>query len=386
MDKPTVAVIFGSRTTEHDVSIITALPSIIKPLKLTQKYNVVPVYIDKTGKWFCDPVLADLNFFTSGKINQYIDKHRPISIEFNNGLNLIKTGLRNQVIEVDVVFPALHGTHGEDGEVMALCELANIPYVGCDASSSSIAMDKITSKQVVLSDGILTPKFVSFMKNEFEANKNIWLNKIEDSLKYPLFVKPSHLGSSIGIAKVLNRNELENSLEVALYYDDKALAEEAVDNLIEVTLPIMGNNLLTPALLERPILHAEDFFDFETKYMQGGKKGKNETKNGAQAYSELPAKLPQHLYKLAEKTGLEAYRALGCSGIARIDMLIDAKTEKVYFNEVNPLPGGLYSHNWNQAGISNVELVTKLVDLAYEKFNAKKDLTRSFETSYLNQF
>ena len=152
----------------------------------------------------------------------------------------------------------------------------------------------------------------------------------------------------------------------------------------------MGNDHPQPALLEKPMTQPEDFFDFETKYMQGGKKGKGKGgksgAKGAQGYSQIPAELPNGIYEKAEKVGLDVYSALGCSGIARVDMLIDKKTGKVYFNEVNPLPGGLYAHNWNKAGVSNVELVQKLIDFARERAASRLSLTTTFNTNYLKQF
>ena len=386
MSKPNVAVIFGSRSTEHDVSIITAVASIIKPLELSGEYNVIPVYIAKDGKWYSDESLKDINKFSSGKFQDHLAKLKPISISFNSGLNLIKTGLKNRVINIDVVFPATHGTHGEDGELMAICEMAGVAYVGCNVSASSIAMDKVSAKQIAASSGIAIAKFMHFSKYEFSKDSAKFLKDIKNNLKLPLFVKPSHLGSSIGISRVTNFDELQNAIEVALHYDDKVLVEEGVNNLIEVTLPIIGNEELTPALLEQPMLHSEDFFDFETKYLQGGKKGKNKGSSGSQGYSIIPAKLPKDLYAKAESTGLAVYRAIGCTGIARVDMLIDTKADKVYFNEVNPLPGGLYSHNWNKAGINNIELVTRLIDLAVELHTTKKSIETVFSTNYLSQF
>ena len=173
----------------------------------------------------------------------------------------------------------------------------------------------------------------------------------------------------------------------SIHYDDKVIVEEAVQNLIEVTLPIMGNDDPSPALLEQPLTKSEEFFDFDTKYLQGGKKGKSGAKaKGAQGYSKIPADLAEAVYNKAEKVGIDVYKALGCSGIARVDMLIDDRSKQVYFNEVNPLPGGLYAHNWRAAGISNVELVSKLIVLAKERFNERQALTTSFNTNYLQQF
>ena len=389
MKKPTVGVFFGSRSTEHDVSIITAIASVVKPLELADKYEVMPVYIAKDGKWYADEALKDIKLFTSGKITEWCAKQKPIAVLFENGLTLVKQDRKKREIHIDIAFPALHGTHGEDGEVMAVFELANIPYVGCGVAASEIAMDKVLAKQVAIANNIATPKSVYFTKYEFEHDPDAWVTKVNRTLQYPLFVKPAHLGSSIGISRVTDPKDLLNAIEVATHYDDRALVEEAVQNLIEVTLPVMGNDEPKPALLERPMTKSEDFFDFNTKYMQGGKKGKGGGKSGeqgAQGYSQVPADLPNALYAKAEAVGLAVYTALGCSGMARIDMLIDSKKGEVFYNEVNPLPGSLYSHNWNKAGVSNVALVTSLIDLALERHTSREHLATVFDTNYLQQF
>lgn len=389
MNKQTVAVVFGSRSAEHDVSIVTALASVIKPLELSGKYTVVPVYIAKDGRWFSSPKLKDIRLFTSGKIDTFLKSEKPILLEIGSGLTLVSQGLRPKKTKVDIVFPATHGTHGEDGELMAVLEMASVPYVGCGVTASVLAMDKVLSKLMAQVSDIPTPKFIHFTKHEYENDHTRFVKAINASLKYPLFVKPAHLGSSIGITRVTDKGELENAIEVALHYDDRALVEEAVPNLIEVTVPIMGNEELAPAMVEQPLLHTEDFFDFDTKYMQGGKKGKGGGKKGsqgAQGYSKLPAEIPKDLYEGSLKTAKSVYRALGCSGIARVDLLIDSKTKKIYFNEVNPLPGGLYAHNWRAAGISSVDLVEKLLALGMERFKEKAKLETTFSTNYLQQF
>lgn len=387
----TIAVIFGGRSTEHDVSIITALASVIKPLELTKKFQVEPIYISKEGSWYWDQRLKDIAMYQSGEIENLMRKAPKVHLLFDDGLTLVKSSQfagRKMYKKIDVVFPAMHGTHGEDGELMGLLQMAHVPFVGCDMASSVIAMDKVLAKQITESSGIESTPWMWFYSSQLSRDHSSIVKQIE-KLKYPLFVKPAHLGSSIGITKVDSKDQLNNALEVAAHYDDKVIVEQGVQNLIEVTLPIIGNETLRPALLEQPMVHAEDFFDFETKYMQGGKKGKGGAKGGkqgAQGYSRIPADLPEDLYKKAEKVGLDSYRAIGCSGIARIDMLIDGATKKVLFNEVNPLPGSLYSHNWNQAGLSNVELVSELVRLAEEKHATKQKISTAFATSYLRQF
>lgn len=388
----TVAVIFGGRSAEHDVSIVTAIASIIKPLELTKKYRVEAVYIAKNGAWYWSDKLKDIELFSSGGIQDFLHRTQPASVQFDGGMTLVKaSGIagRKQARKIDIVFPATHGTYGEDGSLMGLLDMAGIPYVGCGVSASAVAMDKVLAKQLAVANGIATSKFLTFTKADLERQPGEAVKGVKKALKYPVFVKPAHLGSSIGISRAKDDTELRNALEVAAHYDDKVIVEEAVANVIEVTLPIMGNDRPQPALLEKPLTQAEDFFDFDTKYMQGGKKGKGQkgqSAKGAQGYSQIPAQVPEEVYVRAETTGAAIYKAFGCSGIARVDMLIDAKTKRVYFNEVNPLPGGLYAHNWNRAGISNVELVQKLIAFAKERHAQRQALTTTFSTNYLQQF
>lgn len=385
----TIAVIFGGQSTEHDVSIVTAIASVIKPLELTKQYQVEPIYISKDGAWYWDAKLKDIELYRSGQIEDFMHKAPKVHLLFDNGLTLVKSSQfagRKQYKKIDLVFPAMHGTHGEDGDLMGVLEMANVPYVGCGVAASAVAMDKVLAKQVTQSSGIASTPWMWFYANELSQDYSRITKEI-NKLQYPLFVKPAHLGSSIGITRVEQPDQLANALEVAAHYDDRVIVEQGVQNLVEVTLPIMGNDQPVPALLEQPLLKSEDFFDFETKYMQGGKKGgKSGGKQGAQGYSKLPADLPKDLYDQAVQLGLDVYKTVGCSGISRIDMLVDTKAKKVMFNEINPLPGGLYSHNWNQAGVSNVELVNKLVQYAQDRWAAKQRLTTAFSTNYLKQF
>jgi D-alanine-D-alanine ligase len=385
----TVAVIFGSRSTEHDVSIVTAIASIIKPLEASGQYNVEAVYISKDGSWFWDDKLKDINLYQSGDIEEFMRKAPKVHLLFDDGLTLVKSSQfagRKMYRKIDVVFPATHGTHGEDGELMSILEMANVPYVGCGPEASVIAMDKILAKQVTQADDIPSTPWVWFSAQDLAKHPDDVVKKIKP-LQYPLFVKPAHLGSSIGITRVTDPAQLMNALEVAAHYDDRIIVEQAVNNLVEVTVPIIGNDDLTPAFVEQPLAKPDEFFDFETKYMHGGKKGKAAgAKSGSQGYSKIPAEVPKDVYQKAEDTAVAVYRSIGCSGIARVDLLIDSKTKDVFFNEVNPLPGGLYAHNWRQKGMSNVALAEQLVRLALERYDARKRLHTSFNTNYLKQF
>ena len=387
----TVAVIFGGRSAEHDVSIVTAIASIIKPLELTKKYKVEAVYVAKNGAWYWDEKLKDIKLFTSGGIEDFLRGTQSASVQFDGGVKLVKPGGlagRKQARKIDLVFPAMHGTYGEDGSLMGLLDMAGVPYVGCGLSTSVLAMDKVLAKQLAVANDIPVTKFLHFTKAGLERQPAEAVKSITKTLEYPMFVKPAHLGSSIGISRVTTDTELRNALEVAAHYDDKVIVEEAVPNLVEVTLPIMGNDRPQPAMLERPMTRPEDFFDFDTKYIGNGKKGggKKGGVKGSQGYSQIPAEIPEEVYVRAEATGVSVYKALGCSGLARVDMLIDEKTKKVYFNEVNPMPGSLYAHNWNRAGVSNVELVQKLIDFAKERHAQRQALNTTFNTNFLQQF
>lgn len=385
----TIAVIFGGKSTEHDVSIVTAISSVIKPLELTKNYNVEAVYIAKNGAWYWDPQLKNIELFSSGKIDEFLHSQKPLWLELSGGLKLVKPkGLGSKQSQVvDVVFPATHGTYGEDGSLMGLLRMAGVAYVGCDQEASVIAMNKLLAKTVASAAGIPTNQYMGLGKSEFENESPRVKDQIA-KLGYPVFVKPVHLGSSIGITRVQTAADISNALEVAFHYDDQVIVEQEVPNLVELTLPIMGeSNDPIPALLEQPLTKPGDFFDFDTKYMNQGKKGGGKSgKRGAQGYSKVPADIPQDLYKKAEKIALETYKAVGCSGLARIDLLVDGKTNDVYFNEINPLPGSLYAHNWRAAGWPLVKLVEKLVELAGQRHEHETKNTTAFNTNFLKQF
>jgi len=373
----TVAVFFGGKSAEHDVSIITGHTPIIQSLLATGEYEVYPVYIARDGSWYSSQAMNDLAYFKDG-LEEKLSKEKKVRIDVNDGLTLVWPGLREKKVSIDIAFPAMHGTYGEDGSLMGVLRMAGVPIVGCDLSASAVAMDKVLTKQVMEAEGVLVSPYVWFTKYQWETKRDDYLREIE-KLDYPLFVKPVHLGSSIAISKVRDAGELKNAIEVALHYDDKVLVEEGVENLIEVTLPIMGNDKLTFGAIERP-LNNTDFFDFSDKYLGGGKGQGVNTE-----YSEIPAKISDELSKKVLALGEKTYRTLGCSGIARIDFLIDSETEKIYVNEVNTLPGSLYHHNWKKTGVSGVELVTRLIQLAEERFSAQKDTTFAFESDILQK-
>lgn len=392
-----VFVFFGGKSAEHDVSIITALVAIIGPLKSSGKYQVEPVYIAKDGAWYWDDKLADIKLYSSGEIDQYLLKLKPASLEFGpEGAHLTKTGGitgRRKSIKIDVAYSALHGTNGEDGSWQGLMKMAGVPFVGCGLESSTVSMNKVLTKQLAESAGIKITNYLKFSNAEFISGGQKIITKINENLRYPLFVKPAHLGSSIGISKVDSKDQLNNAIEVALHHDQLCLVEEGVDNLIEITLPIMGTTE-EPILasVEQSKLNADGVFDFDAKYIgQGGKNGKGSKISGsgkfsAEGYSKIPAEISADLMEQAKTMGRKVWQELGLYGIARVDMLIDVKSGTLYFNEINPLPGSLYLHNWMASGFSAVELNLKLIELAKTRFKSEQTLTTTFQTNFLKQF
>lgn len=375
-----IAVVFGGKSAEHDVSIITAHTPIIDTLSATGKFDVWPIYISKEGKWYCDKQMNDLSFFKNPNYEQEISGWKTVQLSFDDGLTLIWPGLFGKKVKVDVVFPSMHGTFGEDGSLMGLLRMANVPFVGCDMAASAVAMDKVLTKQVLEAEGLPVVPYIWFTKTEWSQKKQTLIEEIR-KLIWPIFVKPVHLGSSIGMAKIKVETLLENTIEVAFHYDDKILVEESIEPLIEVTLPIMGNDTVKTAMVERP-LNKTEFLDFQDKYLSGGKKGDGSVNS---QYSEIPAKIGDDLIKEVEDLGERVYRTLGCTGIARVDFLIHAETKKVYVNEVNTLPGSLYHHNWKKVGVSNMSLVLDLIDLAEERFAKQKKTTFTFKSDILQK-
>lgn len=375
-----IGVFFGSRSAEHDISIITA-QLIIGGLK-GLGYQVTPVYVSKKGQWLIGEDLGNLKMFTSptggvedeGKYNQYF-----LDMEKSQGkMVFTKKGLLGKSITIDVAFPAFHGTYGEDGTVQGLFEMLGVPFVGCGVSASSIAMDKALTKIVIQNAGVHVTKFVSFTKNEWVENQQSVNKQISSQLKYPLFVKPVHLGSSIGIGKAKDEKELIQKIEVALHYDDKVIVEEAVENLMDVTCCLIGNQNPRASVLQESVFK-KDLFNFEDKYIsEGGAQTGKATSNLV-----IPARLDEATTKAIQETAVKVYKALECTGISRVDFLFNKQSKEFFVTEVNPLPGTLYHHLWKASGLELGDLLKELLKLAEEQYNYKKQFTYSFESSVL---
>lgn len=374
----TIGVFFGSRSPEHDVSILTG-QLIISGLKKCG-YNVIPIYIDKKGKWYSDARLASMKFFTQNPTDLE-KKLSAFNIDFNKSSGRIvkQSGFLKGNAVLDIAFPAFHGQNGEDGTFQGLCEILNVPYVGCDVTSSALTMDKILTKMIYKANNIPTVDFVYFNLNEWRVNKKNVIQQIK-SLGWPVIIKPARLGSSIGISKAKNQKELEFAVEVALHYDEKVIVEKAVEDLMDVTCCLIGNDDPTPSLLQESVFESA-FFSYEDKYLKGGGA---QTGNATQSII-IPARLNSKTTKEIQDAAVKVYQILGCSGIARVDFLYDKKIKKWFANEVNTLPGTLYHHLWKKSGVPFEELLKKLIGFAEEKYQKKKQITYTFNSNILTQ-
>ena len=330
-----VGVVFGGKSVEHEVSVITGMQVIENMDK--SKYEVVPIYITKEGKWLTGESLKEYNTFKKGDFKDA----KEILISPNHGdSNLYAhpntVGLFGKKIidKIDVVFPALHGTYGEDGSIQGLFELMNIPYAGGGVLASSVGMDKILMKDVYKANGIPVVDYYWFYRTNWKLDNEKIISDIEEKLTYPLFVKPANLGSSIGINIARNREDLVEAIEVAVSYDRKVIIEKAVENPREINCAVMGyDEEVVASLCEEP-LGWKDVLTFDDKYVKSNAKGGKST--GERRI--IPAEIADNIREEIEHLAKRAFTVIDAAGCSRIDFLID-ENEKVYVNEINTLPG-----------------------------------------------
>ncbi len=364
--KLNIAVIFGGVSGEHEVSLASAA-NVIKYLN-KQKYNIVQVGITKGGEWV---VGADaLKFLKTGKGSAY----KQIALSPDR----VKNKLSNE--KIDVVFPVLHGPFGEDGTLQGLLELSNLSYVGCGVLASSVAMDKIMQKQLCGAENILVPDWIWFSKKEWQWIKKQedvfkqWSKGVEDRLGYPLFVKPSNMGSSVGISKVKDKEELISAINTAAMYDNRILVEAAVHQAMDIEVAILGNSQIE---VSEPgyVIPSNEFYDYQAKYVDGKSQEKTE--------APLPDAVKREIKHIAER----AFKLIDGAGMARIDFLVnqDGKEWNIFLSEINTIPGftkiSMYPKLWQARGLSYKKLLDKLISLALERYNEKQSLKSSIQTT-----
>ena len=361
------------------MSIITA-QFIIAGLK-GAGYDVMPVYIGKNGQWYVGPQLGDLKIFQEEKDLSRFNDYVLDLAESKRKIVLKRKSLFGKKITIDLAFPAFHGQNGEDGTFQGLFELLDMPYIGCDVASSAIAMDKALTKQFYEGNNIQTAPFISFTADDWNKNEQGLMKDAQEKLTWPIFVKPARLGSSIGITRVSDENELREAINVAFHYDDKVVVEEGIKNLADLTCAVLGGNNPKASLIQESRFDA-DFFNYEEKYLNEGGTQLGEAKNKL----VIPAEIDQGDAAIIKELSLKIYKLLGCWGMARIDYLYDRQNRKIYANEINPLPGTLYHHLWKASGVEFKELLKELIDLALERKKEKGKLLSTFNSSILKKF
>lgn len=372
----TIGVFFGGKNPEHDISIITGQLVLAGLAKL--RIPAHAVYLGKDGSWYLGNELHSIDFFKKQRDLHTLGKWT-LDLERSRGAMVFRQkGLWGKTVKIDMAFPAFHGQNGEDGTIQGLFETFDIPYVGCSVASSAIAMDKVLTKQLYEQAGFPTTKFIHFYKADWEAKKDDYVTKINTGLAWPLFVKPARLGSSIGIAKVRNGKELSFALDVAFHYDEKALVEEAVPNVMDLTCAVIGNDAPQASLVQESVF-TEDFFSYDDKYISGG----GAQLGNAKKSIIIPAILDEAATAAVRNLAKEVFLKFECAGIARVDFLYDKESKKMFVNEINPLPGTLYHHLWEKSGVPLPDLLKRLIALAIEKNKRKKEFTSSFSSSIL---
>lgn len=385
MKKLKVAVLFGGRSPEHEVSIITGI-QVMNALD-KNKYDVLPVYITKDGRW----VKGDATFYlpeTFRNLDIAVSNKKSFLISLNpNTKGLIQEPRAISLSKsftfegIDIFFPTFHGRYGEDGSIQGLFEMSGIPYVGCDVQASSVGMDKTISKRVAQTLGIPVLKDIWILSSQWKVDKKLIINTVNKRLKFPVFVKPARLGSSIGLNKVHNNKELEEFLDVAFFYDTKVMVEESLEGAQEVNISILGNNPYQVSACEMPISSSE-ILSFEDKYTS--KKGPS--KGMASAKRIIPAPIKDVTRKKIEEYAKMFFAEIGGQGMARIDFLISKDESKIFLNEINTLPGSVAFYLWKEVGITFNVLVDKLVNLAFERSSEKNKLITTFNSNILSGF
>ncbi len=354
-----IAVIFGGRSGEHEVSLQSA--KFIMDMIDKERFNVVPVGITKDGQWYTGPDVRD------ALLNREI-KGKPISIRLfgdNRGF-MVKESDGWVELEIDLVFPVLHGTYGEDGTLQGLLDLLNIPYVGSGVLGSAVAMDKAVMKEIFTSKGLPVGPYISFKKHQWEQNNDSLVNEME-GLGYPLFVKPANLGSSVGISKAKNRDQLLEAVEFAFQYDLKLVVEKGLVAR-EIECSVLGNEELFVSI-PGEIVPGNEFYDYNAKYVDDNSE------------IVIPADIPIEVSNTVQDLAKKAFEVLDCYGLSRVDFFYD-DNGKVWLNEVNTLPGftriSMYPKLLEASGIPAKELVMKLIDLAIERNKSLNGLKRDF--------
>lgn len=380
--KTKVAMLFGGKSVEHEVSVISGIQAIMN--MDTEKYELIPVYMTKKNEMYVGEEI--------GKIESYKDidallqkSQRVIMINDNDRIRLVsyppKKFGKNTEIEIDIVFPVVHGTNVEDGALQGYLKTIGVPFVGCDVTASAVGMDKYIMKTILKEAGVPILDAKIFTLSDYAEIESM-MDRIEEALGYPVIVKPVNLGSSVGISVAKTRVELSNSIDDAFRYATKVLVEHAITNLREINCAVLGDeNEAEASECEEP-LHSKDILSYEDKYVSNAKGGGS--KGMASVSRKIPADLSPEKREEVRRMAVKSFQALGCNGVSRIDFMIDEDTGKLYFNEINTIPGSLAFYLWEPIGVPYQELLDRMIQLALKRVRTEGNLTFTFDTNILN--
>lgn len=390
-----VAVIYGSRTCEHDVSIVSALQAMDNLDK--NEYDVVPVYIARDGQWYTGQLLRNIAFYSAFR-PQLVNHVAPVmsddgkltlmpvsSIAPHGFKGMLKVLMSNMnlgedtVEKCDVVLPVMHGMNGEDGTLQGLLELFNVPYTSSGVLGSALGMDKIAMKQFFRGCGLPVVDGMWFSRAEWQENREGVLARVEASCRYPMYVKPANLGSSIGISRATDRESLIKAIETAVEYDRRILVERGIEKPVEINcsaLRIKGE--VRASLCEMPASW-EEFLTFDDKYLRGSKSGKGQ---GMESLArKVPAPISDELTARIRQMTQQVYRAMDCKGVVRIDYMLDG--DDLYINEINIIPGSLAFYLWEPLGISFKDMLDCMIEDAFAAHAEKNRSVFSYDSSIL---
>ena len=378
--KITVALMFGGKSVEHEISVISALQAMQSLDR--EKYDVIPVYIAKSGEMFCGDRVGDIEAYKDIK-SLIADSYSVTLARIKDRVAIIRTEtklLQKPLVSyIDVAFPVVHGTNVEDGTAAGYLNLLGVPYVGCNVLSAALSMDKYAMKVIFKEQGIPVLDCVISDNSDWSKNEDAEIEKIEKALGYPVIVKPVNLGSSVGISVADCREKLENSLSEAFLYAERVLIEPAITDLKEINCSVLGNEKTARAsVCERPV-STDEILSYEDKYLGGSKS----SKGMASTKRVIPADISEEMTEKIKELAVKAFKAIGCSGVARCDFMIDNKTDQVYMNEINSIPGSLSFYLWEPAGLPYPKLLDELISLALERDRENKKLTYAFDTNVL---
>ena len=386
-----VGVIFGGESVEHEVSIISAIQAMNKMDE--EKYDIVPIYITKDREWYTGDMLKDIDVYQDFNLIKKYSKN--VVLYYKNGSYILQSkGLFKSVVkEIDIAFPIVHGTNVEDGVLQGYLQTIGIPYVGPNVYAAVAGQDKAIMKDIWKSLDIPMTEYVWFYDVDYRQNKEEVIKKVE-TLKYPVIVKPATTGSSVGINVCDNETKLVEAIDEAIQYDSKIVVEEVVENLKEVNIAVMGNYEHQKVSVIEEVISNNKFLTYTDKYIGGGKgkmKGGVKTpvkgsKGMASTSRKLPADLSEKTRKEVEDIAIRAFKGLGSAGNSRIDFLIDEKTNKVYINEINSIPGSLAFYLWDAKDINFTQVLDDMINIGIKDYKKRLSKTHSFESNILQGF